>query len=194
MDIRPSRPGEDEQARGQQQDGEQRREETVLLGAEAVFGDVGLEVPVHVRQVGHQAQHAPDDDTHEDGALLAQIEAILADIYQREGFKVRVVDAVDERCVGVGEEDGRVLHADLERAVQAVGRDSGERLVALVDFRLRLQHLVARQGAQTPSPAEENVVCGGLGKAQEHQDEHGARHPEDFPQRPAPVLGDDGEA
>ena len=136
VDVRPRRPGEQEQARGQQDDGEEGGHEAVLLSAQAVRLDVGLEVEPDVGAVDDDADDGADDDAGEDDALLAEVEAVVADIDEWEGLEVRVVDAVDERGVQVSEEHGRVLDADLHRDQQRVVHHFADRLLPLVDFGL----------------------------------------------------------
>lgn len=85
----------------------------MLLCAETIFLDIRLEIEPDVRAVDYDADDSTNDDAGEDYTLLAEVEAVVTDVDEREGFEVGVVDSVDEGGVEVGEENRGVLDADL---------------------------------------------------------------------------------
>jgi hypothetical protein len=145
MNTRPRRPGEQKQPRRQQDDRKQRGHEPVLLRAEAVLFDIWLEIEPDVGAVDHNANHGADDDAYEDDSLLAEVEAVVANVDKWEGLEVGIVDSVDERGVQIREEDCGILHADLHRDQKGVIDDFANGFLALVDFGLRFKHWVASQ-------------------------------------------------
>lgn len=65
--------------------------------------------------------------------------------------------------------------------------------IPLVDLGLGHEALVARELADAPRPAEEEVRRAGLGEEEEHDDGDGRGRPDGLEERPAPGLCGDGE-
>ena len=94
--------------RREQRGGKQGGYESLFLRAQAVLLDVGFEVEVDVRYVDGDADDAADDDASKDNAQLADVEAVDANVDEREGLEEGVVDAWsdcedDVRGAGWGE-------------------------------------------------------------------------------------------
>lgn len=194
MDGRGCCPSEDEEADGGAEGGGESGYETVLLDREAEFLDTGYHVEGKVGDVDGDAEEAGDEDAEEDEADFADGHAVIYWVHEGENLEERVVDAVDDGSVDLDEEDGRVLDCDLEGLDEGVNNDSRGLEVALVDFGLGHEAVVARQLAETLSAAEEDVGRRGLGEEEEHDEEDGGRGPKDLPERPAPAHGGDGKA
>lgn len=96
MDATARRPCEEKQACWQKDNREQGGYQAVLLRAEAILLDVWLQIEPDVRAVHSDANDGADDDARKDDSLLAEVEAVDADIDEGERLKVRVVDAVDK--------------------------------------------------------------------------------------------------
>lgn len=75
----------------------------MLLCTKTIFLDIRLEIEPDVRAVDYDADDSTNDDAGEDYTLLAEVEAVVTDVDEREGFEVGVVDSVDEGGVEVGE-------------------------------------------------------------------------------------------
>ena len=194
MDLRLTCPPEPKQGCGHEKHRSERGHEAVFLGAQPVLLDVRDEVEVLVRHVDADADEAGHHNTQKHQAQLADVEAVHAHVDQGEGFEEGVVDGVEEGGVDVREEDGGVLDADFRRDDEGVVDYLGKFGVSLVDLGLRAEGLVAGQFAEALGAAEQDVGCAGLGEGDKHQDEDGARHPEDLPEGPAPVFRGDGKA
>lgn len=142
-DVWACGPGEDEEAHGREEGGDQGRHEAVLLGAEAAGQDVGHEVEVQVEYVDGDADEAGDEDAGEEDADGAEGEAVVDGVDEGEDFKEGVVDAVDEGGVEVHESDGGVFDGDFEGLDDGGYEHFGGLDVLLVDFGLRAEAGVA---------------------------------------------------
>lgn len=168
VDVLPDGPSEPEHADRKEHGREQSRHESVFLWTEPVLLDIGFEVEIDIAAVDGASDDAAHDDTQEDNAQLSEVEAVDANVRERKSFKVRVVDAVDQRGVDIGEEDGGIAEEDLNGFDQLFHNDLGEGRVALVDFTLAFQVRPAGQFAQAFCSAEQDV----RGRCLWHGDEH----------------------
>ncbi len=166
----------------------------MFLCAEPVGHDVGNEVVVEICDVRERADSARDEDAGEQDADGAEGEVVVDGVDEREDLEERIVDAVDKRRVQVHEGDSGVLDRDLDGFDERGDDDAGRFDIFLVDFRLRAEAGVVREGAEARRAAEQDVRGGGLGHEEEHEDPDGPRDPQDLPQRPAPSLCRDSEA
>lgn len=101
MDVRLGGPSKPEHAGGHEHDGEQGRNQAVLLRAQAVLLDVGLEVEVDVRDVDGNSKAAADDDAGEDDAELADVEVVDAHVDKRKSFEEGIVDSYPTKDVSI---------------------------------------------------------------------------------------------
>ena len=138
-------PGEDEEAHGREEAGDQGRHEAVLLGAEAAGQDVGHEVEVQVEHVDGDADEAGNEDAGEEDADGAEGEVVVDGVDEGEDFEEGVVDAVDEGGVEIHKGDGRVFDGDFEGFDDGGYEYFGRLDVLLVDFRLRAEAGVASE-------------------------------------------------
>lgn len=157
VDVLPHGPAEPEHADRKEHGGEQGRHESVFLRTQPVLLDVGLEVEIDIAAVDGAADDAAHDDAQEDNTQLSDVEAVDANVRQGKGFKVRVVDAVDQRGVDIGEEYRGVPQEDLNGLDQLFHNDLGQGRVALVDLALAFQVGPARQFAQPFRAPEQDV-------------------------------------
>lgn len=89
------RPGEDEEADGDQEGGEEGGDEAAFGGAEAVGSDAGFEDPVEVGVVDGDGDEDAGGDGEEGEAHFAEVETVVADVDDGEGL-------ARESAVGVG--------------------------------------------------------------------------------------------
>ncbi len=134
----------------------------MFLGAEPVGHDIGDEVVIQVRDVGARADGAGDEDAREQDADGAEGEVVVDRIDEREDLEEGIIDAVDERRVQVHEGYSGVLDRDLDGFDERGYDDAGRFNIFLVDFRLRAEAGVVREGAEARRAAEEDVGGGGF--------------------------------
>lgn len=173
VDVLPDGPSEPEHADRKEHGRKQSRHESVFLWTEPVLLDIGFEVEIDIAAVDGASDDAAHDDTQEDNTQLSEVEAVDANVRQRKGFKVRVVDAVDQRGVDIGEEDGGIAEEDLDGLDQLFHNDLGEGRVALVDFTLAFQVRPAGQFAQAFRSAEQDIRRRCFGHGDEHEQKDG---------------------
>lgn len=91
---------------------------------------------MHVEAVAEPCDHACDEDVQEREAEFAGVEAVSRWVDSRDGVEERVVRAVDEGRVEVGDGDGRVEGGDLEGHDHGVlqGREKGFHVSVGIDF------------------------------------------------------------
>lgn len=129
----------------------------MFLRAKSILSDIRLEVEVDVATVDRAANDAADDDAQEDHSELPDVETVDANIYERECFEVRIVNAVYERCVHVGEENSRVAEENLRGLDHLFRNDFSERGIALVNFALASQVVATCQLAQSFGSSQQNI-------------------------------------
>lgn len=194
VDIRVTRPSEDEEANGHEKGNEQGGDEAALRATETVKPDAGLDAVVDVPPVPCYADDDADGDGQECQAHFAEVEVVHCVVDEGEGFEEGVEDSVHDGSVDGGEGDAGVQQHEFKGAPESFGGDGPGSEVCLVDFRLALELVVAGEAAEALGAAEEDGCRGGLWEEEEEGQEDGSVHPEHFPERPAPVLGCDAEA
>jgi hypothetical protein len=160
VDVLAGSPAEDEEADGGEEDGGEGGDEARFLGAEAVLGDVGLEVVEEVGDVDGDTEDTSDEDAEEGGGGLAKVHVVDLGVDDWEGFEEGVVGCVDcycelvsverglggnrgrkgltERCVHVDEENGWIQRADLNGLDERVPDYFTELQVRSLDLRCSL--------------------------------------------------------
>lgn len=166
----------------------------MFLRPQPILLNIRLKIPPNIGAVNRYPNNSTNDDTREHNPQLTEVKPVDPNINQRKRLEERIINPIDSRRVNIRKQNRRILKHDLNRLDERLRSNMIERRSPLVDFTLTLQVCATRQCSESFRASEQDIGAGGLGHHDEHEEEDGAGHPENFPERPAPVFGDDAEA
>lgn len=195
-------PGEDEEANGWAEGADEGREEAVFLRRHARADNARVLVEVEPGHVCSHTQDAGHKDAEEDKTDFAHVHAVVNGVHEGEDLEdwggcvckravsyislaykkererkrrslTGVVDAIDDGCVDLHEEHGRIFEGNLHGLDKRINGHGRELHVSLVNLALRHETRVARKLAEALGPTQEDVRRARLREQAEHEDGDG---------------------
>lgn len=147
-----------EQSNQRAPDKDQCWSQSRLLRTETVLEDIRYEHELEVVEVYAHCEDTAHNNACENDTCLSNIKAIQRAVYLGEHFEERIVDAVNESRVDIGEQYGRILKHYLEWLNESVESYCISRQAPTVDLALRAYIWILAEFAEAHRPTKENVA------------------------------------